>query len=74
LGPAVTSGRLLWRGLFFFFIFLLAVCILSVSTSYLRYVGTEAGCNWYLVDSNICPLSNKVEVEALEVFIFGGAP
>jgi hypothetical protein len=55
-GLAAASGRLLWQGLFFFF---LAMCILNASTSYWRYVGAEARCNWYLLDINIFPLSEK---------------
>ena len=44
------------RGVFFScsFPFLLAVCILD---AFGHLVGREAGCNWYLRDINIFPLS-----------------
>ena len=41
--------------LFFLFSFL-AMCILD---AFEHFVGTERGCNWYLRDINIFPLSKK---------------
>jgi hypothetical protein len=62
LGPGATSGQSFWQDIFIFlsfFLFFLVVCILNVSTSSGRYVGAETGCNWYLLDINILPLSEK---------------
>jgi hypothetical protein len=44
---------------YFYFSFFLAVCVLNVLTSSGCYVGAEAGCNRYLLDINIFPLSKE---------------
>jgi hypothetical protein len=59
LGPGATSGQSFWQDIFFLFFFFLVVCILNVSTSSGRYVDAETECNWYLLDINILPLSEK---------------
>jgi hypothetical protein len=63
-GSSYYEWSIIVAGSFYFYFYLfftlfLAVCILNVLTSSGCYVGAEAGCNCYLLDINIFPLSKK---------------